>query len=243
MNILETGRGSACRTRMRSLLLVALAAAACQRSPASPPLHNATVTPAPVARTSPYQPVDIAFMARGYFYASSALDHGLGGNGTFDNAPRPNAQLEPAARRRGGALYVAVLADITVPFAKVYDGVPVVVVNDSLLPVEFAAQDARLGIIQEAKDAHGDWKPIEFLPSSWCGNSYHTLGLPAGMHWAFVAPRYTGTFATTLRVKVVAGEAGHEEVLYSNELAGSVNPAQFTDQQRPEERWPLTVDG
>ena len=46
-----------------------------------------------------------------------------------------------------------------------------------------------------------------------------------------------------IRVKVVAGEAGHEEVLYSNELAGSVNPAQFTDQQRPEERWPLTVDG
>jgi hypothetical protein len=229
---------------MRSLVLVALAATACHRSPAaSPPLRNAAAAPAPVARTSPYPPVHIEFMARGYFYASSEIDHGLGGNGTFDNGPRPNAQLAPAAHRRGSTLYVAVLADATAPFAKVYDGVPVVVVNASLLPVELQAQDSRLDIIQEAKDAGGVWKPIEFLPSSWCGNSYHTLGLPAGMHWAFVAPRYAGTFATTLRVKVVAGAAGHEEVLYSNEFAGSVNPAQFTDHQPPEERWPFTLEG
>lgn len=216
---------------MRLALLAVLVAASCHRpSPAEPPVRNTVAAAAPAVRSSPYPPVDVPFMARGYFFASSKIDHGLGGNGTFDNPPRANTALVNVPGGRSG-LYVAVLPDSVVPFEKAYDGVRVLVVNESLMPVPFQAQDSRLSIIHEAKDEHGDWKPIEFLPSSWCGNSYHTLTLPAGQHWEFAAPHYAGTFATTLRVKVVAGEHQHEQVLYSNEFAGRINPTQFTDQQ------------
>ncbi|HVK83384.1 MAG TPA: hypothetical protein VM513_04705 [Kofleriaceae bacterium] len=213
------------------LVLCALLAAGCHRpSPVAPPVTNTVGAPTPAVRTSPYPPVDIPFMARGYFFASSELDHGLGGNGTFDNAPRPNTLLADVPGARSG-LYVAVLPDSVAPFEQKFDGVRVVVVNDSLMPVPFQAQDSRLEILHEAKDEHGDWKPIEFLPSSWCGNSYHTLTLPAGRHWEFTAPHYTGTYATKLRVKVVAGDHQHEQVLYSNEFAGRINPTQFTERQ------------
>jgi len=189
------------------LVLCALLAAGCHRpSPVAPPVTNTVGAPTPAVRTSPYPPVDIPFMARGYFFASSELDHGLGGNGTFDNAPRPNTLLADVPGARSG-LYVAVLPDSVAPFEQKFDGVRVVVVNDSLMPVPFQAQD------------------------SWCGNSYHTLTLPAGRHWEFTAPHYTGTYATKLRVKVVAGDHQHEQVLYSNEFAGRINPTQFTERQ------------
>src|SRR4029079_11871070 len=81
-------------------------------------------------------------------------------------------------------------------------------------------------IVREALDAHGNWKPVEYLPSSWCGNSYHRVFLPAGQLWTFRAPVYDGDFATTMRfaLRPKSGDAP----IYSNEFPGRIYATQFS---------------
>lgn len=45
------------------------------------------------------------------------------------------------------------------------------VVNNTTNKITFNAQDSRLYMKMQAKDSAGEWKDIEYLPSSWCGNS------------------------------------------------------------------------
>lgn len=97
-------------------------------------------------------------------------------------------------------------------------------VNGTDAEVGFAASDSRLSIIQEAKDSDGNWKAIEFLPSSWCGNSYHRVFLPAKHYWEFSAPLYTGKMRTKLRFALPISDT---VTIYSNEFEGSVNSGQF----------------
>jgi hypothetical protein len=86
--------------------------------------------------------------------------------------------------------------------------------------------------VQEALDRDGKWKPIEYLPSSWCGNSYHTVFLAANEYWEFTAARFTGKFKTKLRFRLDHQKPGAEDAtIYSNEFEGGVNPKQFTVQK------------
>ena len=92
---------------------------------------------------------------------------------------------------------------------------------------EFEAEDSRLAIIREAVGEDGEFHPIEYLPNSWCGNSYHTIFLPAGQAWSFVAPQYQGTLTTQMRFRLE-----HKgETLYSNTFEGQVNLSQFKGKQ------------
>ncbi|HEY5745431.1 MAG TPA: hypothetical protein VIU12_05095 [Chryseolinea sp.] len=90
----------------------------------------------------------------------------------------------------------------------------------------------------QALNTEGEWLDIEYLPSSWCGNSYHILKLNPGMCWTFTVPRYEGDFKTRLRMEVryinpkrnpekYTRRAKDELVLYSPEFEGSINPGQF----------------
>jgi len=78
----------------------------------------------------------------------------------------------------------------------------VFLVNTTKEQVTFSASDSRLYIVQEALDRDSKWKPIEYLPSSWCGNSYHHVFLGANEYWEFAAARYTGEFKTRLRFRL-----------------------------------------
>jgi hypothetical protein len=84
-----------------------------------------------------------------------------------------------------------------------------------------------LNIIREALDRSGNWQPVEYLPSSWCGNSYHRVALPSGQQWDFVAPVYAGSYET--RMRFVLEEK--DRVITSNEFTGFVDESQFERDQ------------
>lgn len=170
--------------------------------------------------------MNVKFMLRGYCRAGSNIadEQALGGFETSDNFPK---RLTDEVKARAGQVTLVALAGEPVPFAKEYRGMRLLLVNGTQETVAFRAQDSRLPIIQEARDTQGNWKPVEYLPSSWCGNSYHRVMLGPSEYWEFVAPQYVGAIKTTLRF-VLQGEP----LLYSNEFEGSVNAEQFSAKQR-----------
>ncbi len=81
-------------------------------------------------------------------------------------------------------------------------------------------------LIQEAKDADGIWKPIEYLANlSYCSidNSYYVLKPKNYMATAII--KYHGNFKTKIRVKIQFGK----NYYYSNEIVGFINRSQFND--------------
>src|SRR5688500_11302216 len=116
-------------------------------------------------------------------------------------------------------------------FIKEFKGLMVRLINTTGEPVSFSASDSRLYIIQEAIDRDGKWKPVEYLPSSWCGNSYHNIFLGPNEYWDFAAPRLNGIQKTRLRFRLQASNRDKAAFVYSNEFDGGVNPKQFTVEQ------------
>lgn len=49
--------------------------------------------------------------------------------------------------------------------------------------------------------------------------------------WTFTAPRYEGTLATKLRVRLDLSTPKMDRHVYSTEFDGSVNPEQFGDEK------------
>jgi hypothetical protein len=178
------------------------------------------------------EPLNIDYMKRGYFYASSqSTGHGYGEYGA-----------EPQAITKANSFKDGVFEVIAVPERQHETRVgirtmTIFLANSTLDTINFNAQDGRLYMKLQAQDKTGSWRDIEYLPNSWCGNSYHTMWLAPDNYWSFSAPVYQGAFKTNLRVelKVVDGKIDHtqfehkknEKVFYSNEFRGSVNPGQF----------------
>ena len=168
--------------------------------------------------------VNVSSMVRGYCFAGSRVDkQALGGFGQSDNAPQ---MVTDRSVGRDGQLALIAFPEKAVPFANKHRGMRLLLINRTKREAEFPASDSRISILQEAQDSKGRWKPIEYLPSSWCGNSYHRVFLPAGHYWEFAAPVYSGTMKTKLRFVLLG-----KHPLYSNEFEGSVNRGQFTQKQ------------
>lgn len=83
-----------------------------------------------------------------------------------------------------------------------------ILANSTALPLQLKASDSRLSIIREALDEDGEWKPIEYLPKSWCGNSYHHVTLPSEHYWSFAAPVYAGPHRVQMRFVLDLGQMG-----------------------------------
>src|SRR6185295_4954029 len=94
--------------------------------------------------------LDIKFKARGYFYVGTA---------------------RPGVLGRSGQVALVALPEERADFEH-YPGFKVMLVNGTRATVSFETQDRRVNIVREARDAAGRWRPIEYLPNSWCGNSY-----------------------------------------------------------------------
>jgi hypothetical protein len=183
------------------------------------------------SHNKPLEDLDVNFMLRGYFFAGSRIAdrQALGGFGTSGNFPRP---IEPNMNFRRGEISLVAIPDEEVVFARKFKGMKVLLVNGTQAQVAFSASDSRLYIVQEARDRRGKWRPIEYLPSSWCGNSYHQVFLGAHEYWEFAAARYTGRYKTKLRFRLTEYEGKTERLrVLSNEFEGSVNDKQFTIQQ------------
>jgi len=121
--------------------------------------------------------LNIDYINRGYFYAySKPSEKDLGGFGRSDNYPEKISGKDQFPVK---SLSVVVHPDKSDTVGGGYKGIPVFVSNTLRKKIEFNAQDSRLNMIVEAKNTLGQWQDIEYLPSSWCGNSYHTLTLDA----------------------------------------------------------------
>lgn len=101
--------------------------------------------------------------------------------------------------------------------------------NKSIAVVAFVASDSRLSVVAEVY-YQDKWQAIEYLPSSWCGNSYHKVYLKPSQYWAFQVPKFTGTIATKLRYSL---RLPNNTYLYSNEIATSINKEQFNKEEKP----------
>jgi|SRR5690606_37601337 len=173
--------------------------------------------------------LNVDFMLRGYFYAGSRIkdEKALGGFGTSKNFPKSFG----SKRFSPGKISLVAYPDEETAFYKEFRGMKLILANSTSRRQAFAASDSRLNIVQEAKDKDGEWKPVEYLPSSWCGNSYHTVFLDPGEYWEFAAARFTGEQKTMLRFRLDLRRGDQPKYIYSNEFEGSINPKQFTVQK------------
>lgn len=166
-------------------------------------------------------------MLRGYCYAGSKIqdEQALGGFGISNNMPK---SIVSDNAKSSGVCYLLAQPTVVTEFAGT-KGMRLVLVNATKDIIAFNACDSRLNIVQEAKNESGNWEPIEYLPDSWCGNSYHRVFLGPGEYWAFPSPRYNGTFPTTLRFRLM--DDSDKTLFVSNEFKGNVNPEQFSVKQ------------
>jgi hypothetical protein len=112
-------------------------------------------------------------------------------------------------------------------FAGKYRGCSLFLANGTNETVELAACDSRIPMIAEAY-VNGHWQPIEYLPSSWCGNSYHRVYLKPNQYWEFTVPRYNGKIKTRVRYRLALPNG---TFVYSNEIAAGINKKQLTVKQ------------
>lgn len=174
--------------------------------------------------------LDIDYMNRGYFRAYSKRNKDdIGGFASSRNTPVEITNESFPSNKL--SLIVHTQSNDTI-FQR-YNAHRVTLSNLTEKEIKFPAQDSRLYMKVQAKDEDGNWKDIEYLPNSWCGNSYHSLTLEKNYYWNFETPKYTGGFKTKLRIELAyenlesKDKENNEIIVYSNEYDGSINPGQF----------------
>lgn len=125
-------------------------------------------------------------------------------------------------------------------YHNIYNGYKVYVYNNDKNNIEFRTKDDRLYMKVQALNDNGIWNDIEYLPNSFCGNSYHILTLKKNNFWEFIAPKYEGEIKTKLRIELKYLDPNSksknnydkkEITIYSNEFEGSINPAQYWNKE------------
>lgn len=172
------------------------------------------------------QDLNIDFMLRGHIYAKSSIidTTALGGFSDSDNLPKEiNKNLNLATN---GLLLKIDTVQMTTINDK-YNGYKLYIANKTDTIVRLDASDSRLSVIAEVF-YKGEWKPIEYLPSSWCGNSYHYVFLKPNEYWEFDIPKFTGKIKTKLRYKLILDK---DKYLYSNEILTSINKGQLKNKE------------
>ncbi len=176
-------------------------------------------------RFSAKLPSEFPYMLPGYCFAGSLIEDkkALGGFGASDNLPKDASQLIDSSRKE---IYLEALPEVKSTFLNRYNGMKLSLFNGTDKVQVFDASDSRIDIIQEALNEQGMWQPIEYLPASGCGNSFHQIFLGRGEYWEFDVPRYEGQFSTQLRFTLTLDNG---KVIHSNKFYGSINPKQFTE--------------
>lgn len=100
------------------------------------------------------------------------------------------------------------------------------VVNNSDSLMHFEAQDIYVNIVPEALDTDNIWKPLGYISSSSCGNSYHTVALDRNEYWKFKTYIFKGMYKTKLRY-VFYTNGFDDKKYYSNEIPVNINLTQF----------------
>ncbi|MFN3404370.1 MAG: hypothetical protein ACK40G_09780 [Cytophagaceae bacterium] len=162
---------------------------------------------------------NLDYAARGYIYVRSEINDTL--------APRGFGQSGPLPERNHGSFnnpgfYIFIDTTSFIPFQEKFKGFHLYIINNSDSLVKLNASDSRLSLFAEAF-VYGHWSAIEYLPKSFCGNSFHRVYLPHGKYWKVNIPKYSGKIPVKIRYKLV-GTWGNT---YSNEYSGSINKSQL----------------
>jgi hypothetical protein len=145
-------------------------------------------------------------------------------------APDSDKELTDKTPGANGQLALVACPDEVVPLGTGYRGMRLLLVNRTKERATVLGYERLLNLlIQEARDEHGQWKPIEreFGYSGYCGCGFRDYHLEPGRYWELAAPRYVGPFKTKLRFRLRVWTPDYQ-VLYSNEFDGSIDPDQFT---------------
>ena len=172
--------------------------------------------------------LNIDYKFRGYFYAGTSMPDTSAPGGYYEDQNKPqkfSAKIDPLAE--AGNFQIVALPDDASQFAKGVDGFKVYVVNQTDSTIALPAQDSRLDNKRQVY-YNGEWQDIEYLPSSWCGNSYHSVFIKPNEYWEFTAPCMVGDISIKFRFALKVTEDLH---VYSNEFDGSFNEKQLTTEQ------------
>jgi hypothetical protein len=194
-------------------------------------------------RSATLPPLNIDYMLRGYFCAYSAPDtrgetQPSGGWAVSHNTPHKiAAQVSSkfASLFDTNRLQLVIDTGTIDTFSSAYRGYRIYLANSTRDTARFDAEDSRLYLSTEAQGPDGVWKAIDYLPSSWCGNSYHTVDLDPGAYWTFTMPQFDGAIPVNIRLRLEGlrlpgahpRDNQQSPALYSNTIRGRVNPAQF----------------
>jgi len=183
--------------------------------------------------------LDVDHQLEGYFEAIAYVTQRFGrpkdvlADSTLSDEDRREYNLPRAFGKRvfdTGAFSLVISTGEPDTFSGVYRGYHVYLANATNDTITVNVQSNRLAMKVQAKDKKGTWRDIEYLRSSFCGNSYYNFFLPPAFYWQFVMPRYTGALKTKIRIVLEYGDTDtpkKRNLLYSNEVEASVNPAQF----------------
>lgn len=168
--------------------------------------------------------LNIDFMLRGSIYAKSSIidSTALGGFGGSSNAPK---KMNESNTFTESGLFLKIDTSQLVSINNKYNAYNLYIGNNSDSTIALLSSDSRLYVVAEVYYKN-KWHPIEYLPSSWCGNSYHRVYLRQKEYWEFKVPKFSGKIKTKLRysLKVYASL-----YIYSNEIDASFNLKQLTE--------------
>lgn len=145
-------------------------------------------------------------------------------NGKYLGGKTPNAQQKEKFEKE----YDKYFKDIFEQEKKYIKCYPLLIYNDEN-KVSFIKS---IKLIQEAKDADGQWKPIEFfMPTPSCVGYSVFFKFNPKQYQAISIIKYNGQFKTKLRAKVKINDYYY----YSNEIIGFINQSQFNTTKVKEE--------
>jgi len=172
--------------------------------------------------------VNVKFKLRGYFYAGSSQIDSTAAGGFYkaENSPK-KITSEIAKYSSSNTLNIIVKPKLLAEFKKGIQGFKVFVVNKSNKIQELPAQDSRLYLKRQVF-YNNKWQDVEYLPSSWCGNSYHNVYIKPNEYWDFIAPCTAGKIEAKFRFKL---SVNPNSTIYSNEFTGSFNKGQLKHEQ------------
>jgi hypothetical protein len=105
---------------------------------------------------------------------------------------------------------------------------PVFIVNSTTKTKVLIGKDDRIFAIQEAKDKAGNWRPIQWRGTDFCGVGYWGLYIRPSEFSTILFPKYNGDFDTEIRIRFRNGK----HVMISNSFKGKINTKQFYFEHR-----------
>lgn len=177
--------------------------------------------------------IDTEFMLRGGFAAASPYKKEFDGFGGWGHSNNVSKKLMKTEKGKHSLFYIEIRKKEREKYPDQYKGYAFYVVNTSPDTIVFDAQDSWLYMTIQAVDEKGNWKPIQYIPGSWCGNSYHQLFLAQDEYWKFTMPKIKGAQKTRLRLalKYKDPTTKEDKYVYSNAIKASINPSQFWKKQ------------